>query len=156
MKPVECLREQELIETVTHGRWPEGCDSELRAHIATCSICGDALQLCLSFNEDRETAKAGAQIPSAGLVWWRAELRARQEAMRTAARPITFIEAFGAAAGTGLAVAILSRAWPWLKTFLGISDLSGLSPYQWGVFIGVALAVLVVAPLTMYLVLSDE
>ena len=144
------------MEAVGCGRWPDQCSGDLRAHIAACAICTDVLEVARALHEDRDAAVPDAQVPSASLVWWRAELRTRQEAMRTVARPITLVEAFGAASAIGVAAAFLNRAWPWLKTFFALPDLSALSSLQWGVVIVFALAFLVIGPLTMYLVLSDE
>jgi hypothetical protein len=155
MRLAECQREQEIMELVACGRWPERCPDELRSHLAACEFCTDVLEVALAFHADRET-HASIQVPSAGLVWWRAELRARQEVMRKVSRPMTLIQAFGAAAGVGAAVAILSQAWPWLKRLLALPDLATLSLSQWGLVIAIAFAVIVVAPLAMYLALSDE
>ena len=71
-------------------------------------------------------------------------------------RPISLVEAFAAASGVGVAFALLNRAWPSLKTFLATIDLSSLSSAQWALVIAFGVAVLVIAPLAMYLVLSDE
>ena len=151
----QCSREHEVMETVSCGRWPEHCPVELRAHISDCSICRDVLDVALALHQDRDSAYPHAHVPSADLVWWRAELRARQEAMRTASRPITITETFGAAAGIGVAVALMKSAWPWLKTTFVLPDLPLFSFSQAGLVIVFALAVLVIAPLA-YLALSDE
>ena len=156
MKSIECLREHEVMETVSCGRWPDHCPAALRAHVASCLICADVLEVALALHGDRAAQLRDAQIPSADLVWWRSELRARQEAMRTASRPMTLVEAFGAAAGVGVSVALVKIAWPWLKPLLVLPDFSLLSFSQWSVVIAFALAILVIAPLAMYLVLSDE
>jgi hypothetical protein len=155
MKIAECVREYEVVESVGCGRWPDGC-AELRAHVETCAVCTDVLKVALALHEDREIAFADAKIPSAGLVWWRAELRARQEAMRTAARPITVAQIFGAASAIAVASALLAGAWPWLKTMLVLPSVPTLSVFQWGIVIALGLAVFVVAPLAMYLALSDD
>jgi len=155
MKPTECLREHEVMEMVACGRWTDRCPQELRTHVAACEICSDVLEVALAFHEDRE-ARSDVQIPSAGLVWWRAELRARQEAMRKVSRPMTVVQAFGAAAGIGAAAALLSLAWPWLKALATLPDLSSLSFAQWGIVIVIAFAVLIIAPVAMYFVLSDD
>jgi hypothetical protein len=144
------------MEIVSCGRWPEQCPEELRVHIAACAICGDVLEVALALHEDRGSVHAHAQIPSADLMWWRAELRARQEAVRKASRPISFVAAFGAASAVGVVVALLSSAWPWLERFLVVPDLSALSFTQLAIVIAFAVAILVIAPLAMYLVLSDE
>ena len=154
MKPTECMRELEVMEMVACGRWADRCPEELRAHVAACEICSDVLEVALAFHEDRE-ARSEVQVPSAGLVWWRAELRARQEAMRKVSRPMTVVQAFGAAAGVGAAAALLSLAWPWLRALVMV-DLSTLSFAQWGIVIVIAFAVIVIAPVAMYFVLSDD
>ena len=78
-----CQREQEVLEAVSCGRWPEQCSEELRTHISDCSICKDVLEVAIALHADRNAVHPMAQIPSADLVWWRSELRARQEAIRT-------------------------------------------------------------------------
>jgi hypothetical protein len=156
MRVEECRRECEVVEAVGCGRWPERCPVELRDHVGSCAVCSQVLEVALALHDDREAACSQAEIPSAGLVWWRAELRARQEAMRAASRPITFAQAFGGAAAIGVALALLNRVWPWLKQLFALTDFSTFSVVQWGVVIGFALAVLVIGPLAMYLVLSDD
>ena len=110
MKLTECRRECEVVEAVGCGRWPERCPEDLRDHVSSCAVCSQVLEVALVLRDDRESAYQQAVIPSAGLVWWRAELRARQEAMRAASRAITFVQAFGAAAVIGMSLALLSLA----------------------------------------------
>ena len=152
----ECSREQDVMEIVSSERWPDQCPDELRAHVAQCSNCTDVLEVAQALHEDRAIACMDAQIPSAELVWWRAELRARQEAMIVASRPITLVEAFGAAAGVGVAVALINRAWPWMKSFLVMPDFTILSSSQLALVIAFALGALIIAPLAVYLAFSDE
>ena len=78
-----------------------------------------------------------------------------QEAMRAVSRPIRWVEAFGGACAAGVAVALFSQAWPWLKQALALIDVSSLSFAQWTVLLAAALALLI-APVAMYFVLSDE
>ena len=92
MKMTECLREHEVMESVGGGRWPDRCPDELRAHIAACALCRDVLEVAVALHEDRDTAHLNAQISSAGLVWWRAEMRARRDAVQRATRPMRIFE----------------------------------------------------------------
>jgi hypothetical protein len=156
MNRTECPREIELLEIITCGRWPDQCPAELRTHIAGCAVCNDVLEVAHALHEDRNAAHPAAHIPSADLVWWRAELRTRQEAIRTASRPIKLVEAFGGAAVLGVVVALVKSVWPWIKRSLVIPDFSVLSASQLGLIIAFALVVLIAAPLAMYVVLSDE
>ena len=159
MSTIECNREQELIDVVQSGRWPARCPEELRAHIAQCSICADTTEVALALHEDREDAWPEARVPSAGLVWWRAELRARQEAMRTVSRPMNFIQAVSGVCAAGAGIALLIRAWPWMKGAFALPDLSSLSAFSldpWALPLAFAVALLIVAPLATYLALSDK
>jgi len=151
MKAIGCLRECEVVEVVGCGRWGEHAPRDLQDHVASCAVCTEVLQIALALHEDREAASLHAEVPSAGLVWWRAELRARQEAMRTASRPITVVQTFGAAAGIGVLLALVSQVWPLVKQYFAASDFT-----HWGVVIALAVAIFVIGPLAMYFVLSDE
>ena len=50
----------------------------------------------------RRSPHREAQPPSSAIVWWRAQMRARQEAARLAEQPITIVHALSIAAGIGL------------------------------------------------------
>jgi len=54
-------------------------------------------------------------VPSAGTVWWRAQLRARQEAARVVVRPITAAQALSLAALFGLAGAVFGATASWFQ-----------------------------------------
>lgn len=171
MSAIGCNREPEIMELAACGRWPQHCPGELRAHVTRCGVCTDAIEVALALREDYEDAFVNAHIPPPGLVWWRAELRARQEAVRTVSRPMTLVQAFGGACAVGVIFAVFGRLWPWSKDSLALPDLpqfnlpagpdiTAFSPLltQWGVplALAIALALLIVAPVAMYLVLSDE
>jgi hypothetical protein len=156
MRLAECRRECEVVEAVGCGRWPEHCAGDLRDHVESCAVCSQVLEVALALHDDREAAYQHADVPSAGLVWWRAELRARQEALRAASRPITFVQALGVAAAVGMGLALLSHAWPWLKQLFMLPDFSTFSVLEWAIAIAFALAIFVIGPLAMYLVLSDD
>jgi hypothetical protein len=156
MNNSECTREAEAMQIVHSGCWPDRCPEGLRSHITECSICADAVEIALAFRDDLEAALPDVHVPPPGLVWWRAELRARQEAMRKVSQPMTLVQAFGGACAVGVAVALLSRAWPSVKEAIALIDPSTFSYPLWTMMIAAAIVLLIVAPLAMYLVLSDE
>jgi hypothetical protein len=172
MNPIECPREQEVMEVVAAGRWPERCPEELRAHVTQCGICADAAEVAIAIHQDYDDAFAAAHVPPAGLVWWRAELRARQDAMRAVSRPLTLVHAFGGACAVGVVLAVFSRLWPWIQNWFSLPEIANVdlpiaaevtnaAPLllaQWGVPLAFAigLALFIVAPVAMYLVFSDE
>jgi formate-dependent nitrite reductase membrane component NrfD len=66
-------------------------------------------QIADAIKKDYEAATRQARVPPPELVWMRAQLRAREEAARKAARPIVFAQAVGVAAFAGLLVSVVSR-----------------------------------------------
>ena len=114
MKQIECPREQEVLDAVTSGQWPERVDEGLRQHTAECSLCVDVVEVAHALQADHDVAMKDVHIPAASVVWWRAEMRTRHEAARIAARPISIVQAFAAAATVGVGLAILGLVTPWI------------------------------------------
>ena len=111
MSPIECPFEDDALTAVTTNRWPERVEPALREHVSGCAICTDIIAIAPLLAEDADVARQQANVPDAGLIWWRAQMRARAEAARTAVRPITVAQAvgFAAAVGLGIVVAVSSR-----------------------------------------------
>lgn len=107
MSAVECSREVEMVEAITAGRWPSGCIEELKLHAANCSVCSDVVRVALALTRDRSSAMQTVRVPSAGFVWWRAEMRARRDAVRTATRPLQIVEWIAALCVIAAAAAVL-------------------------------------------------
>ncbi len=171
MTALECAREQDLLDALVSGRWPARCEPALRAHVDGCAICRDTLAVALPLLIDGEAAYAAAQVPSSGVVWWRAQMRARREAERIASRPITIVQAIALACGTALTIALvwLTRSalpnWPdWLRRLDGsvagaaaslTSSVTTVSPWgflPWAI-LGISLLLL---PLAIYLALAND
>lgn len=118
-RPATCPREPDVIAAVTSGRWPLAADETLRAHVASCEVCAEARAMAeLMRSLERETLQ-DARLPSAGQVWWRAQLRARREAQAAAARPVLVAQGLGAAVVLGLIAALISWQWPVLAQAAG-------------------------------------
>ena len=94
---VECSREQDVLDAVSAGRWPRRCDDDLRRHVDACMICQDAAVVFAAISVERERAELEVVVPPASLVWWRAQIRAREEAAAAAARPIAVAQAVAVA-----------------------------------------------------------
>jgi hypothetical protein len=76
----------------------EPTDAEVEAIVAEAIAAEAAL------------ARTEAAPPSSAIVWWRAQMRARQEAARAVARPITVVHALAIACGAGLALSLIGSA----------------------------------------------
>ena len=64
-------------------------------------------------------ARSEATPPSSAIVWWRAQMRARQEAAQAADRPITIVHALAIAAGAGLMLSVAGYAVATMKGSAG-------------------------------------
>ena len=114
MARIECAHESDVLMMVTTGRWPERAPAELREHAAACDVCRDLALIAVAI--DAETVGPPApSLPSAGTVWWRAQLRARQEAARAVVRPMTAAQALSMAALFGLAGAVFGATASWFQ-----------------------------------------
>ena len=77
-------------ERATRVEW----DAEIEAIVAA-AIATEAAQ-----------ARREASPPSSAIVWWRAQMRARQEAAQAAGRPITIVHGLAIACFCGLALSL--------------------------------------------------
>jgi hypothetical protein len=159
VKAVECPRESDVLDALASARWPHRVDRELADHVASCAICADVVSVADAIRADADAAWQEAGVPSAGQVWWRAEIRARHEAARNASRPIGVAQGVAAAlllAATGIAGWF---AWPSIRGTLAWAAALTQSPVLGPIAVPLLVALgalLVVAPLALYLVLSDE
>ena len=63
-----------------------------------------------AFAAEAARARTEATPPSSAIVWWRAQMRARQEASLAADRPITIVHALAIACGAGFALSLIGTA----------------------------------------------
>jgi hypothetical protein len=107
---IECPREHEVLEALSEGPWG-AASGDLRAHAQSCAVCGDIAAVAGALRAAHRDGCASAPVPSAGLVWWRATIRARADAARTAEQPITVAHAIGGAGVTGALCALAANVW---------------------------------------------
>ena len=166
-----CPREADTIRAA----WSEGTsaspgprlDQPLVDHIADCQTCAEIAALATTFREERDVAFANARPPAAGVIWWRAERRAREEAARKAASPVSFVHAIAIGCAAAALVAILglgldsvpanligwwrSLAWPGPPVDAMVAALSTL---PLGVLVLMA-TTLLLAPIALYFAISE-
>jgi hypothetical protein len=173
VKITECSREQEVIAAVVSHRWPERAGTLLRAHVASCDICRDVAEVAGAFGDDQDAAWQMVRVPSAAHMWWRLQMRARQDAARAALRPIAVVQGLVTVGIAGLAVAAIGlgwaagswSAWPLSTAASGFwpaaSDLVGTvfsfadASAQATLVFGAIAAGLVLMPVAVYLALSE-
>lgn len=112
---IDCTREQDVLDAVAAGRWPERCDAELQEHIRLCRICQDVAVVSAALSEERNVAWESATVPPSSLVWWSAQIRAREEAARVAGRPIALAQGVALICLLAVAVVLVPLMLPWLR-----------------------------------------
>ena len=112
-------------------------------------------------------ARSEAAPPSSAIVWWRAQMRARQEAAAAADRPISIVHGLAIACGVGLALSLIGT------TLAGVRGSAGwLTEVYTSVSAAVAsidltsrwvmlpmtamLASIVIASIAAYVIFADE
>jgi hypothetical protein len=105
-----------------HRHDPEPIDAPTDAEIE--AIVAEAIAAEAAF------ARTEAAPPSSAIVWWRAQLRARQEAAHAVERPITIVHGLAIAAGAGIALSLIGTA---------VAGVRGSSGWLVGIYQSVAL-----------------
>ena len=144
----DCDREFEVLERATAGAVGE----ELRAHIASCASCREVFDVAHSIAADRNALMHTGHPPSAGLVWFRANMRAQREATRAAVRAGSFIQItlLIAAVAVGLAFLGISIDFHAVGHWIASSAQAFAIPL-------IALAVwLILAPVAVYFAVTDH
>jgi hypothetical protein len=171
VKTVDCCREDDVLDALTSGRWPDRVGDDIKDHVATCAICADVVAVASAVLEVRHEP-GEMRIPSSAVMWWRAQMRARQEAAREAARPITVAQVVAAVTLVAVAVGGLIVLSPWFAGILGgwmpdvdvatslaaLGAPSGMLTQGWvlsAVVIGLGVW-LVLAPVAIYFAVADD
>ena len=165
----DCRHEQDVLDAIAANRWPHRCERELRQHVARCTVCGDLAAVVDALAADRDELWPDVHVPGAGTVFWRAQLRAREEAARRASRPIAAVQAVAMVA---LVVALSAVAYITAPLLLSLTSTVAELPHpglpsismpdipQLGIWRTVAIAAaitwLLVAPLVFYLAGSED
>jgi len=121
---------------------------------ADCPECGPLVRLAEQVRLEFEQTRLEARVPTPEIVWWRAQMRAREDAARRAARPILFTQALAIAALLGLLISIAGRLTLPTLTLTVLSPISESMPV---LPLAIAAACcLVIAPVALYFALSRE
>jgi hypothetical protein len=119
---------------------------------------------------EASAAHTEATPPSGAIVWWRAQMRARQEAAQLADKPIAIVHALAVACGAGLTLSLIGiviaavrGSFDWLKDtstfFAGLA--APLAGFDFGsplvtLSMTATLLVLVIVSVATVFVLRDE
>jgi len=126
----QCEKEPLVIEAARRGNWGES----LRAHAADCPVCSDAALAAQFLVEMQESDLAEVKVPSAGWMWWRAQLMAKRAAAERATQPITLVEQLAGACAALSLIGVLIWQWHairgWLASLSGTWQSGGYAAYS--------------------------
>jgi hypothetical protein len=165
---IECIREQDVLDALSASRWPGRVDEELRTHVTGCAVCRALAAVVQPLLAARDDSSVDIRVPASGTVWWRAQIRAKQEAALKVGQPISIAQVLAAVVALVLAVAVYSvfseslDAW-WARTAGIVSvevpslfpELNTDSPWRWIIVLVVA-AWLVLTPVAIYFAFSED
>jgi hypothetical protein len=143
-----CPRESEVVRAAGSDAW----DPEIRDHIAACASCAETFELASALQAEDEDMRRDAKLPAAGLMYWRATIRARAEAARKAEQPITIAHGVAASCVVGAGCALVAYAW---KSVSWPVVEGAAAQYAVPLMLGVALCLLV-APVAVYVALARD
>ncbi len=168
---IDCPREHEVFEALGIDGSLAG-RPELQAHADACDVCRDIVAVAVPLMAEKHVALERAHPPTSGVVWFRAQMRARQEAARAATRPITVVQGIALVSFVAVFASVMGvlsprlLAWfrglgfptPELSLGLPQFELTSLVPTTtFGMALaGICVLFLILWPLAAYLALRDE
>jgi nitrate/nitrite transporter NarK len=139
-----CLREPEIVRVITAVAARGPLSEELTNHLRQCVGCREAAAISSALVSEREAARH-EPVPTADIVWFRAQLKARAEAAELAARPVFAVHAVAAACMVGVVAGVAGT--------MGTFDIAAVL----GRGMLLAFAVwLVMAPIAVYLAATED
>lgn len=153
------------------GGWRHPGDDDLAAHTSACEVCREAAAVASLLHEEAIAVRRDVQVPSAGQVWWRAAIRARMDIAQQVERPLTWVHGLAGACAAGLIATATGVAWPSIErgtAWVAAQSWSVPAPaadtarlaietLQRGLPLAlVAAAFVILAPIAIYLAVSDD
>ena len=83
-----CSRTAEVQELLRVGHWPQAAEAELRAHVRGCRRCSEMVLVTQALGAAKASSMNEARVEPPALVWWRAQLRRKHEAVQRVERPM--------------------------------------------------------------------
>ena len=108
MKHKVCRFEKAVLEALRSGEWK----GSVAAHAAGCRSCDEMIQLARWMKELADTQETDGTLPSAQMIWFRAEVLNTLAIKERAVRPLILAEALAQGVGVLVPGAWFTRNWP--------------------------------------------
>jgi hypothetical protein len=113
---IGCARTAEVHELLRLGHWPQAAGTELAEHVRECRRCGEMVLLTQALCGAKARSLSDARVEPPALVWWRAQLRRKHEAVQRVERPMRaqmLVVLAAVCVGLGLAFQLSGGATAW-------------------------------------------
>jgi hypothetical protein len=157
-----CSRTAEVRELLRLGHWPQAADAELAEHVQGCRRCGEMVLITQALGAAKVRAMSEARVEPPALVWWRAQLRRKHEAVQRVERPMRaqmLVVLAVLCAGLGLAFRLSGgeNAWrAWVSAGAETVVRSGMGSFGMGLIVASAVALAMMAGLAVYLTVERK
>ena len=157
-----CSRTTEVQELLRLGHWPQAAGAELAAHVRGCRRCGEMVLVTQAFGAARASAVSAARVEPPALVWWRAQLRRKHEAVQRVERPMRaqmLVVLAAVCVGLGFAFRLSGgvAAWrSWMGAGAEAAVKSGVGSLGWGLMVAGAVALAMMAGVAVYLTVERK
>lgn len=108
-----CSKDGIVVESYKSGF----VEDEITAHVRDCDFCRETAKIIVFFKKNTISEKSPKNMPAAGLIWWKAQIRKRQFAAARVIQPI-FI-----AQSAGIFLALIILLWLFFRGSTGFSSL---------------------------------
>jgi predicted anti-sigma-YlaC factor YlaD len=150
-----CEREELVLDVLRSGR--NLADTDLAAHLATCVPCTELVAVASALLDEHHVATQTSSVPTSGVVWWRMQRRAREEALRKAARTVTAVQTISIAAAIAIAIGIVGATADWRSWLPTMFHLPNMTVLAQSLPLAIALAAcLALAPVALYVTLARD
>ena len=156
---MNCEREFDVLDAVMSGRWPDGCDEDLRMHAHHCEICHDLVQVAHAVHSEHLEDLQDVTVPPSGVVWWKAQRRARHEAVTAAQRAITAVQTGTMAAAIVIGLAIIGGLGALVARFTDVLDFQWIQRFTPSVDVMILagfLSILVLTPIAVWFMVHED
>jgi len=149
-----CARTAEVRELLRLGHWPQAAGAELVEHARLCRRCSEMVLITQAFGAAKASAMNAARVEPPALVWWRAQLRRKHEAVQRVERPMRaqmLVVLAIVCVGLGLAFRLSGGVAEWRSWISAGAGSFGLWP-----LVASALALAMMAGLAAYLTVERK
>ena len=157
-----CSRTAEVQDLLRLGHWPQAAEVELVRHVQECRRCGEMVLVTQALGAAKVISMHEARVEPPALVWWRAQLRRKHEAVQRVERPMRaqmLAVLAVVCVGLGLAFRLSGgvTAWrSWMSAGAEAVVRSGVGSLGLGMLVASVVALAMMAGLAVYLTVERK